>query len=225
MKDLMLESATMSSTSLRDWLLASITQRFESSAELELGDYIFSNSLFHAIAKEQVEFLFAHRLEIIEHLGLADAVNELVEHCIDSTKRYTYERNQFVNFTAEYDELLNAEFTDFMRQIRAALQKSKTEAELETEMVTVLKVHHERLRLIMASYCVTYQDNNLNENPLLRTVPCEEYSAEFQLSVLGIELHELIEPVLDIGCGTKGTLVNYLRGQGIAAYGVDQACA
>jgi hypothetical protein len=212
----------MSSTSLRDWLLASITQRFESSAELELGDYIFSNSLFHSIAKEQVEFLFAHRLEIIDYLGQADAVNELAEHCIDSTKRYTYERNQFVNFTTEYDELLNAEFTDFIRQIRTALQKSKTEAGLEAEMVAVLKVHHERLRLIMASYCVTYQDNNLKENPLLRTVPCEEYSAEFQLSVLGLELHELVEPVLDIGCGTKGTLVNYLRGQGIAAFGVDR---
>ena len=219
---LMIESATMSSTSLHDWLLASITQRFESSAELELGDYIFSNSLFHSIAKEQVEFLFAHRLETIEHLELADAVNDLVEHCIDSTKRYTYERNQFVNFTVEYDELLVAEFTDFIQQIRAALQKSETKTGLETEMVSVLRVHHERLRLIMASYCVTYLDNNLKENPLLRTVPCEEYSAEFQLSVLGLELHELVEPVLDVGCGTKGTLVNYLRGQGIAAYGVDR---
>src|SRR5512133_3934964 len=95
----MLESVLMISTSLRDWLLASITQRFQSSAELELGDYIFSNSLFHAIAREQVDFLFAHRLEIIEYLGQTDAVNELVEHCSDSTKRYTYERNQFVNFT------------------------------------------------------------------------------------------------------------------------------
>ena len=214
--------AAMSSTSLRDLLLASITQRFESSADLELGNYIFSNSLFHRIAKEQLEFMFTHRLEIIEHLGQADAVNELVAHCMVSAKRYTYERNQFVNFTAEYDELQNAEFTDFVHQIRAALQKSKTEAELETEMVTVLKVHHERLRLIMASYCVTYQGGSLKGNPLLQTVPCEEYSAEFQLTVLGLELHELVEPILDIGCGSKGTLVNYLCGQGIAAFGVDR---
>ncbi len=212
----------MSSISLHDQLFASITQRFESNADLELGDYIFSNSLFHTIAKEQVEFIFAHRLEIIEHLGLAEAVNELVEHCIESTKRYTYERNQFVNFTTEYDELLNAEFTDFIHQIRAALQKSRSEAELATEMIAVLKVHHERLRLIMASYCVTYQDGSLKENPLLRTVPCEEYSAEFQLSVMGFGLHDLIEPVLDVGCGTKGTLVDYLRRQSIAAFGVDR---
>jgi hypothetical protein len=109
-----------------------------------------------------------------------------------------------------------------VHQIRAALQKSKTEAGLETEMVAVLKVHHERLRLIMASYCVTYQGGNLKGNPLLQTVPCEEYSAEFQLSVLGLGLGDLVEPVLDIGCGTKGTLVNYLREHRVAASGVDR---
>src|SRR5512141_2503644 len=168
----MLESALMTAD-LRDWLIASITQRYRSNADLALSDCIFSNSLFHSIANEQVEFMFTHRVEIVEYLGRPNAVRELVEHCIDSTKRYTYERNQFVNFTTEYDELLNAEYVDFMQQIRAALMKSDTEASLESAMVEVLKVHHERLRLIMASYCVTYQDNDLQTNPLLRTVPCE----------------------------------------------------
>ena len=217
----MLESALMTAD-LRDWLLASITQRYRSNADLALSDYIFSNSLFHSIANEQVEFMFTHRVEIVEYLGQADAMRELVEHCSDSTKRYTYERNQFVNFTAEYDELLNAEYVDFMQQIRAALLKSDIAASLKSAMVEVLKVHHERLRLIMASYCVTYQDNDLQTNPLLRTVPCEEYSTGFQLSILGVGIHDLIEPVLDIGCGTNGALVHYLRERGISAFGVDR---
>ncbi|MFT3895574.1 MAG: hypothetical protein QM730_28465 [Anaerolineales bacterium] len=207
---------------LRDWLLASITQRYRSNADLALSDYIFSNSLFHSIAREQVEFIFAHRVEMAAYLGNTSAVLELVEHCIDSTKRYTYERNQFVNFTAEYDELLNAQYHDFISQTRAALQKSDTESALESAMVAVLTVHHQRLRLIMASYCVAYQDADLHTNPLLRTVPCEEYSAKFQLSLLGLDLHDLIEPVLDIGCGMNGTLVRYLRANGLSAYGVDR---
>ncbi len=212
----------MKQADLRNWLLASITQRFRSNANLELGDYIFSNSLFHTIAEEQVGFMFSQRDGIIEYLGQPESVEELVAHCIDSTKRYTYERNQFVNFTAEYDELLKSEYADFMQQIRAALQRSGSQAELQIEMVGVLKVHHERLCLIMASYCVTYQDNDLRANPLLRTVPCEEYSAGFQLAVLGVGLHELVEPVLDLGCGTNGTLVKYLRERKVAAYGVDR---
>jgi hypothetical protein len=212
----------MKTADLREWLIASITQRFRSNADLALSDYIFSNSLFHSIAAEQVEFMFAHRAELVEYMSSTEAVRELAEHCIDSTKRYTYERNQFVNITNDYDELLDAEFTDFIQQIRIALQRSASETRLETEMVSVLQVHHERLRLIMASYCVTYQDQDLHENPLLRTVPCEEYSSRFQLSILGLKLDELIEPVLDIGCGTNGALVHYLREHGICAYGVDR---
>jgi hypothetical protein len=217
----MLESALMTAD-LRDWLLASITQRYRSNADLALSDYIFSNSLFHSIAEEQVTFLFAHCTEIVEYLGQANAMKELVEHCIDSTKRYTYERNQFVNFTVEYDELLNERYVDFIQQTRTALQKSDTESSLKSAMVGVLKEHHERLRLIMASYCITYQDQDLHVNPLLRTVPCEEYSTGFQLSILGLDIHDLIEPVLDIGCGSNGALVHYLREHGISAFGVDR---
>jgi hypothetical protein len=212
----------MTTTDLREWLLASITQRFRSNADLALRDYIFSNSLFHFIAAEQVRFMFAHRAELIEEMRSADTVLELVKHCIESTKRYTYERNQFVNFTAEYDELLHAQYMDFIQQVCVALQKSDTETMLGSEMVSVLQAHHERLRLIMASYCVTYQDEDLRANPLLRTVPCEEYSTRFQLSIMGLKLDELIEPVLDIGCGMNGSLVHYLREHGISAYGVDR---
>jgi hypothetical protein len=212
----------MNPTDLRRWLLDSITRRFHSNADLSLSDYIFSNSLFHTIEAEQVRFMFEHRLEIVDTLASSGTVAELVEHCIDSTRRYTYERNQFVNFTGEYEELMRAEYTDFIRQIRNALMKNETEASLEKALVHVLEVHHGRLRLIMASYCVTYQDQELQTNPLLRTVPCEEYSAGFQLSLLGLDLDDLIEPVLDIGCGSNGALVHYLREHGIEACGLDR---
>jgi hypothetical protein len=218
----MLESATMKDTDLREWLIASITQRFRSNADFALSDYIFSNSLFHSIAVEQVGFMFAHRTAIADYLYSTSALSELVGHCIDSTKRYTYERNQFVNFTAEYDGLLDSEYVNFIGQIRNALRSCKNEESLGTEMVSILQAHHERLRLIMVSYCVTYQDNDLHKNPLLRTVPCEEYSTGFQLSILGLTLDELIEPVLDVGCGSNGALVYDLRERGICAYGVDR---
>ena len=218
----MLELKSMNQTDLRRWLLDAITRRFRSNANLSLSDYIFFNSLFHTIEAEQVAFMFEHCVEIVDTLDSSGTVAKLVEHCIDSTKRYTYERNQFVNFTGEYQELMNAEYTDFILQIRSALRKSESEAALEKALVGVLQVHHQRLRLIMASYCVTYQDQDLQANPLLRTVPCEEYSAGFQLSILGLDLNRLIEPVLDFGCGSNGALVRFLRRQGIEAFGVDR---
>ncbi len=63
---------------------------------------------------------------------------------------------------------------------------------------------------------------DLSENPLLSTVPCEEYSAQFQLRLLSLDITELIQPILDIGCGESGQLVNNLRSKGYTAFGVDR---
>lgn len=68
-------------------------------------------------------------------------------------------------------------------------------------------------------------------------VPSAEYSAEFQLSILGLEPESLQSPVLDLGCGPSAKLINHLRGlgwgqsearsaePGIEAWGVDWASA
>ncbi len=66
---------------VRKRLLESIIQCSRSNTDLALSDYIFSNSLFHSIA--------AHRSEIVAYLAPTEAVDERVEYCIDSTKRYT----------------------------------------------------------------------------------------------------------------------------------------
>lgn len=49
-----------------------------------------------------------------------------------------------------------------------------------------------------------------------------EYSAEFQLALFGIEPANLLQPVVDIGCGGKANLVKALRAAGIEAYGIDR---
>lgn len=56
--------------------------------------------------------------------------------------------------------------------------------------------------------------------------PCHEYDAEFQLALWGLDpasLHgELLEPILDLGCGAQASLVHYLREAGLEAYGIDK---
>ena len=63
--------------------------------------------------------------------------------------------------------------------------------------------------------------NNSN-SPKIIEVVCEEYSSELQMKVLGLNLENLSEPVIDIGCGANATLVNFLRSLGIEAYGIDR---
>jgi hypothetical protein len=56
----------------------------------------------------------------------------------------------------------------------------------------------------------------------LQTPVCHEYSAELQLSILGIDLKTVKEPVLDLGCGRSGLLVRYLNTLGIETFGIDR---
>ena len=50
----------------------------------------------------------------------------------------------------------------------------------------------------------------------------EEYSAELQIELLQLDISQLSQPVLDIGCGSQANLVRALRSQGIEAFGFDR---
>ena len=63
-----------------------------------------------------------------------------------------------------------------------------------------------------------YQD----KGDLIEAVVCSEYPPDLQVKVLNINVGCLAEPVLDIGCGKNGYLVEYLRKIGIKAYGIDR---
>lgn len=56
----------------------------------------------------------------------------------------------------------------------------------------------------------------------LEPAHCHEYSAGLQLEILRLDISTLMEPILDIGCGKLGNLVQYLRGRGFEAYGIDR---
>lgn len=57
---------------------------------------------------------------------------------------------------------------------------------------------------------------------ILDPVTCEEYSAVLQAKVLNLNISSLKEPVLDLGCGIKGSLVHFLRSRGIEAFGIER---
>jgi 2-polyprenyl-3-methyl-5-hydroxy-6-metoxy-1,4-benzoquinol methylase len=44
-----------------------------------------------------------------------------------------------------------------------------------------------------------------------------------QLDILQINIKQLMQPILDIGCGTKGHLVIYFEHQGLEVYGIDRS--
>jgi hypothetical protein len=63
---------------------------------------------------------------------------------------------------------------------------------------------------------------NHNTNAKAENFVCAEYSAEFLVDLLGLESELTNSPILDIGCGKHGRLVQYLRARGIHACGIDR---
>ncbi len=60
------------------------------------------------------------------------------------------------------------------------------------------------------------------QGAVLEAVTCSEYSFELQKDILSLNNIELLEPVLDIGCGKNGSLVKSLLNDNIDAYGIDR---
>lgn len=212
----------MNTAILKEKLIAFTDQRYRVQSDKDLNDYIFSNYLFHSYDPALIEFVFENRKEINDLYADETQLQQFIDFCIRSTKHYTYKRNQFINYPREYETLLHAEYRDFFIQIKSLLEVASSPDTIAQNFGPILRRHHERLRLILASYCISYQDDPLDKNTLLQTVPCEEYSAPLQLQILNIEIAYLTEPILDIGCGSNGALVRYLRQQGLAAFGMDR---
>jgi len=63
---------------------------------------------------------------------------------------------------------------------------------------------------------------SLKLSPQVGRVTYEEYSAEFQIELLGLDLASLQPPILDVGCGSQANLVRRLRSLGMEAYGIDR---
>jgi len=212
----------MDTAQLEKLILASIDQRYRMQAGRDLADYVFANHLFQALQPEWLDFSYQYRGEIADYLSHADHLESLVQYCVHATKSYTYQRNQFINYTGPYDELLHTEYADFLSKLKAAMQAPGSFESYQSAYATALMEHHERLRLILSSYCVSALPSELRNNPLLSSVPSDQYSAQFQVRLLNMELPNLMEPILDVGCGELGGLVHYLRSQGLEAFGIDR---
>jgi len=87
---------------------------------------------------------------------------------------------------------------------------------------TVAKRHYQNLRNWL------YLTNSFSKNvyseqgEVLSPVVCSEYSAQLQFRTLDMNPATVLEPILDIGCGTKGILVSYFVGKGFDATGIDR---
>lgn len=122
--------------------------------------------------------------------------------------RWLRRRNQFV----QLDAAAVAELDEIARRARegaiAALRNGALRAALTRLAAT--------LRAELAAFVRTH----FGAEP--REVQCSEYSPALQLEVLGLTIDGMMEPVLDVGCGSAAGLMRTLRAGGLRAEGIDR---
>ena len=120
--------------------------------------------------------------------------------------------NQYYSFREKDKNSLKNIYSNLLHNIR----------EKKTSIDSIFIVHHSNLRIWLTKTNPFSAKIYRQENEILKPVACAEYSATFQHDILCLEPSQLLEPILDIGCGKEGYLIKSLRGIGLDAYGIDR---
>lgn len=125
--------------------------------------------------------------------------------------RWFEERHQFLEPDAAWRDQVLELYRDGARDL-AELLESFPDDELADGAAAVFARHQERIARLL--------DSELG--PRVQEVVSGHYAPALQLQALGLVAGTAESPVLDLGCGPTGALVQSLRGAGIKALGIDR---
>ncbi len=170
-------------------------------------------NIFHNDTNSPFKFI-DETVNVISNMSelSADSERMLIDYATDKSVEEFCRINQYYTFNRHAKNDLRSIYSDLFSCIKA--NKKSIES--------ISKNHYDNikqwLRKTNPFADKIYSDAELDIKP----VACSEYSAELQINVLKIDIKSLMTPVLDIGCGRQGNLVNYLCNQGIDTYGIDR---
>lgn len=126
--------------------------------------------------------------------------NYFVTECIMNNQYLELSKNEYSRILSIYIELV--------QKLRGIANGSRS----KTQVRTIVKEHRTKLIELLSE----------KAEKIDVIVPCAEYTNGFQQKILRLDSDSLMQPVLDIGCGRKASLIKDLRKKGIKAFGFDQ---
>ena len=153
-------------------------------------------------------------------LDQSKEIETLLMELVEKVTKIFEKTNQYISFKDEDKKLLEEIYMELLLKIQE--QYSDNREDIDRIVKNLLKEHFDNLKIFLektngSDLFELYRDRN--NTPV---VICEEYTAELQINILGLDIENLKEPILDIGCGQDYKLVKYLREKGYNAYGLDR---
>ncbi len=169
-------------------------------------------NLFH---KNNELFRFSN--ETIKNISSFNELNchseqLLIDYTTDKAIEEFCRVNQYYSFNSKTKEELKAIYSDLLKNIQNKI--------FTVEEIT--RIHFEKLKNWLQESNSFAEKIYTDKEDTIEPVACFEYSPELQVSILKIDIKQLMHPVLDIGCGRQGSFVNYIKSNKIVAYGIDR---
>ena len=183
-----------------------VDQQFQQSLFKNLFCTVESQIHFNVNTKKALQLLNEQKSDKFTN----EDVDVLLQNIINRFIWTFYRTDPYINFNAE-DKLI-------IPQIYLLMLRDVSKFQIEE----VEKRHYERICWFIRKTNPGIYQINCNPDRYAKHFTSAEYSSAFQMELLGIDRHHLKEPILDIGCGEHGYLVNYLREQGLEAFGIDR---
>jgi len=153
-------------------------------------------------------------LSAIEGIDLIESNSEsfLIDYLTNRAVQEFCKINQYYNFDKQAQTALRSLYAELFTNLKN--RQSSIDSIAEKHYANLVNWLQETNSFAEKIY------NSKGE--IIESVACSEYSPELQIEILQIDLNQIAEPVLDIGCGKQGNLVLYLRQKDIEAYGFDR---
>ncbi len=167
---------------------------------------LLDNLVFFQFAKETVK--------AISNIGrsTSDSKQSLIDYATDKAIEEFYRVNQYYSFDFKAKNNLRNIYSDLFENFQTRTNSIED----------ISKNHYEKLKSWLKENNPFAEKIYKNGNENVSPVACSEYSPKLQIHILQIDVKHLMQPVLDIGCGINGHLVNYLKIRGIEVYGIDR---
>lgn len=183
-------------------LTFAIDKQIEKNKQLNLLNHNLEDAI-------QIDSYFADMLNLA-HRHEVDNIDHLISDTVEKVLSAVYSINQFVYVTEKQKKELFCIYQTFWNNF-----------DPEHIYESILK-HHKRLSNWVSRLYPPRIVSVLQETDKINSLVCAQYSPDFQLGIFHLEIKNLMEPIIDIGCGSMAALVYHLSQHKELIIGIDR---